>query len=513
MISAATDAPETSRPQPRSIRRALQAMRADIGRRWTLSALAEIAGVSARTLQRQFSICFGKSPQAILRDIGFERARHELLQGGADGRVMDVAHRCGFAHYGRFAVDYRRRFGETPSQTLKRRDRLSAQLSASLPSVLGAQHRPTLAFARIEANADHGEVAADLTDDLIAALTRSGLALVARADAARYRLHGVIRAGAAGEARLVLQMSDQVSGRMLWAQRLDGVLHTDADGCEQLAASIAAALQPHLRRAEIDRALQKPDTELTAHDLALRAMPGVLSLDAAGNARAFDLLQKAIEMAPEQGLPTALAAWVHAQRVVYHFSSDAGGDRVRGLALARKVGAQSADATVLCMLGTALTVLDELSDAGRVIRKALAIDGSSAWAWSRSGWLDVYQGDPASAIERFRIALDLAPQDQLAFNSLVGIGCAHFKAGNYAEAARWQQRALLEHPSALWVHRTMCPAHMLAGQREEACRSMRALRAHYPDLTLAEVRRAAPPLPDSYLSPMFEALSDAGLPA
>jgi hypothetical protein len=42
---------------------------------------------------------------------------------------------------------------------------------------------------------------------------------------------------------------------------------------------------------------------------------------------------------------------------------------------------------------------------------------------------------------------------------------------------------------------------------------MRALRAHYPDLTLAEVRRAAPPLPDSYLNPMFEALSDAGLPA
>jgi hypothetical protein len=27
------------------------------------------------------------------------------------------------------------------------------------------------------------------------------------------------------------------------------------------------------------------------------------------------------------------------------------------------------------------------------------------------------------------------------------------------------------------------------------------------------VRRAAPPLPDSYLNPMFEALSDAGLPA
>jgi hypothetical protein len=38
-------------------------------------------------------------------------------------------------------------------------------------------------------------------------------------------------------------------------------------------------------------------------------------------------------------------------------------------------------------------------------------------------------------------------------------------------------------------------------------------RAHYPELTLSEVRHGAPPLPSSCLNPMFEALSDAGLPA
>jgi tetratricopeptide (TPR) repeat protein len=164
------------------------------------------------------------------------------------------------------------------------------------------------------------------------------------------------------------------------------------------------------------------------------------------------------------------------------------------------------------VLANALTLLHELGDADQLVRTALAIDGGSAWAWSRSGWLEVYRGDPAAAIERFRIALELAPQDQLAFNSMVGIGCAHFKAANYAEAARWQQRALLEHPTALWVHRTMCPAYMLAGAREEAWRSMQALRAHYPELTLAEVRRGMAPMPDSCLNLMYEALSDAGLP-
>ena len=33
---------------------------------------------------------------------------------------MDVALRCGFPHFGRFSIEYRQRYGETPSHTLKR---------------------------------------------------------------------------------------------------------------------------------------------------------------------------------------------------------------------------------------------------------------------------------------------------------------------------------------------------------------------------------------------------------
>jgi len=160
-----------------------------------------------------------------------------------------------------------------------------------------------------------------------------------------------------------------------------------------------------------------------------------------------------------------------------------------------------------------MTLLDELDTAELVIGKALAVDGGSAWAWSRSGWLDVYRGDPESAIERLKIALDLAPHDSLAFNSLVGIGCAHFKAGNYSEAARWQERALIEHPSAIWVHRTLCPAYVLAGARLDAHRSLAALRGQYPQLTLSEVQRGMPPLPESYRNLVVDALNDVGLPA
>src|SRR5580693_1071187 len=107
-----------SRPQqtsntnllPRGVRRALDAMRANVGRDWTVVDLAGAAGVSSRTLQRQFKMFLGETPHAALRDIRFDCARRELLQSLPEEKVMALALRCGFAHCGRVSIEYRRRY-------------------------------------------------------------------------------------------------------------------------------------------------------------------------------------------------------------------------------------------------------------------------------------------------------------------------------------------------------------------------------------------------------------------
>ncbi|NOJ41986.1 helix-turn-helix domain-containing protein [Bradyrhizobium australiense] len=499
-------------PLPRGVRRALDAMRSNIGHNWRLTELAAIAGVSGRTLQRQFLAFIGKTPRGVLREIGLECARRELLQGAPDVKIMNVALRCGFPHFGRFSIAYRRRYGETPSQTLKRQEVLTDALGAMPSLFLPVRDRPPIAFGPIEAVTENLSVAADIADDLVTALTRAGIAVATRSTAARYHLGGAIR-GTGAQMHLSIRLIDTETGGQLWAHRTDNVLRDGTATTEHLAARIAAALQPCLRMAEVNRALRKPITCLGAQDLALRAMPGVLSLDATGNARALELLERAMDQDPNHPLAIALAAWAHVQRVVYHFTHAPLEERARSLELARKARALRGDATVLAILGNALSLLNEFDCADLVTRKALAIDGGSAWAWSRSGWIDVYKGDPQSAIERFKIALDLAPHDPLAFNSMVGIGCALFTAGQYAEGAIWQERALAEHPSASWVHRTLCPAYVLAGQRPQARRSLGALRQHYPDLTLAEVHRGMPPLPPIQCDLVVGALQEAGLPA
>jgi len=506
------DVSSAASPLPRGVRRALDAMRSSLGHNWRLTELAAVAGTSGRTLQRQFLTFVGKTPRAVLRDIGLECARRELLQGAPGVTIMDIALRCGFPHCGRFSIAYRRRYGETPSQTLKRQAVFTATLGA-MPSLFVSQRgRPAVAFGPIETAAEHREIAADIADDLAAALTRAGISVAGQTRAARYHLAGAIR-GSGSQARLTLRLIDTETSCQLWAHRSDNILRDEAADGEHLAIRIAASLQQCLRLAEIDHALRKPEAGLGARDLALRAMPGVAALDADGNSRALELLERAMELDPTDPLATALAAWAHVQRAVYHFTSAPMEERARSLELTHRAQALCGDATALAVLGNALTLLGEFDTADLVIRKALTIDGGSAWAWSRSGWIDVYKGDPASAIERLKIALDLAPHDPLAFNSMVGIGCAHFKAGQYAEAAYWQERALAEHPSASWVHRTLCPAHLLAGQGPQARRSLGALRHHYPNLTVPEVQRGMPPLPQSYCDLVVGTLQEAGLPA
>ncbi len=49
-----------------------------------------------------------------------ERARQALLGPEPASSVTGIALDWGFAHLGRFSVEYRERFGECPSQTLRR---------------------------------------------------------------------------------------------------------------------------------------------------------------------------------------------------------------------------------------------------------------------------------------------------------------------------------------------------------------------------------------------------------
>ena len=106
---------------PRAVRRAIDYIHGHFDGPLTVASIAATAGVAGRTLFKHFRDAHGISPMGYVRNLRFEKARHELLSGRGDRSVTEIAIRCGFNHLGRFAVEYRLRYGESPSQTMENR--------------------------------------------------------------------------------------------------------------------------------------------------------------------------------------------------------------------------------------------------------------------------------------------------------------------------------------------------------------------------------------------------------
>ncbi len=100
------------------VRAALELIDEHPERNLTVAELAEAVGASARGLQRGFANSIGMSPTAYVRSVRLDRVRAELLTGAPGRSVSDIAMRWGFYHLGRFAQQYKHRFGVLPSVAL-----------------------------------------------------------------------------------------------------------------------------------------------------------------------------------------------------------------------------------------------------------------------------------------------------------------------------------------------------------------------------------------------------------
>lgn len=84
----------------------------------TLADLATAAGVSVRTLNALCHRRLGETPMNYLRDMRLD-AVHAKLRLLPNVNITAAAMDHGFAHHGRFAAYYFKRFGELPSRTAR----------------------------------------------------------------------------------------------------------------------------------------------------------------------------------------------------------------------------------------------------------------------------------------------------------------------------------------------------------------------------------------------------------
>jgi AraC-like DNA-binding protein len=104
----------------RLVLEACEIMRSRIEEPVRIGEIASTLGISARHLQAGFRRHVGKTPQTFLTECRLDLARRKLEQRLPGLSVTAAALECGFSNLGEFAGKYRQRFGENPSETLKR---------------------------------------------------------------------------------------------------------------------------------------------------------------------------------------------------------------------------------------------------------------------------------------------------------------------------------------------------------------------------------------------------------
>jgi AraC family ethanolamine operon transcriptional activator len=78
--------------------------------------------INIRSLQRAFIEQYGIPPKSYAKAYHLNTVYKKLLQSNTKNiRIADIASHHGFWHMSQFAADYRRHFGELPSETLKAR--------------------------------------------------------------------------------------------------------------------------------------------------------------------------------------------------------------------------------------------------------------------------------------------------------------------------------------------------------------------------------------------------------
>jgi adenylate cyclase len=299
------------------------------------------------------------------------------------------------------------------------------------------------------------------------------------------------------------------------ADRFDGALDDIFELQDQVASTVVGAIEPKLRRSEIERSNRKTTESLDAYDLYLRAHALYLNFTKEGMREAVYLLTRALAVDPCYAPAAELIGVCRITQGLVLLLPLSDTEVAESVHLARQaIETGKDDPDALWMAGYTLSVFaGDHATAATVIDRALTLNPNSAYAWTVRGWVSCYRNQPSFAIDAFHRAMRLSPLDPLGFALKCGLALAHLVAGTYVEAIEWAERSLLEQPRYSTPIRIKAVACAHLDRNQEAHECLNRLLDLQPGLTIASYKEYAavffsPEILDRYV----EGLRKAGLP-
>ncbi|WP_046867620.1 adenylate/guanylate cyclase domain-containing protein [Microvirga massiliensis] len=324
----------------------------------------------------------------------------------------------------------------------------------------------------------------------------------------RYLLDGSIRRFG-DRMRITGRLVEAERGTQIWADRYDGTVEDIFELQDRITESVAGAVEPRLRYAEIERVRRTPPEKLSSYDQFLRALACFYGGTREEVEQALQLLEETTRNDPGYAQPYALKAWCYVYYIAQGWSRDPATDGTLGIKAARAaIEREREDPTVLWMSAQAIGYLaHDIDTALFLLDRALVLNPSSAPAYTMSGWVRCWAGRPHEAIPHFHCAMRLSPFDRTMVAMLSGLALALCMDGKYEESIEWAQRAVNEQENWTASYRPLISSLAHLGRMDEARCGIEQLLARDPDYRVSSVRSLYRPSPgaDRYLQGLIKA--------
>ena len=283
----------------------------------------------------------------------------------------------------------------------------------------------------------------------------------------RYLLQGSLR-NDGNRVRISAQMIEAESGGQLWTERFDRPLDDIFALQDEIALNVVGAIEPSLRRAEIERVKRKRPDSLDAYDLVLQSQPDVYSGMPAQVTKALVLLERALALDADYALAHAFAAMCH--HCLFLRAGLREESRVASIRYAQAAIVHGQDdALALTFAGFSIGMDGhDHAAAFTALEAALAISPSSAMTYIVGGVMFGWSGEAERAIEWGERAMRLSPFDPWAWSAFHALTLGHFHRGRYEEAAKAAHKAVQFNPGHSISYMLLTAALAKLGRLEEA---------------------------------------------
>jgi len=329
----------------------------------------------------------------------------------------------------------------------------------------------------------------------------------------RYVLEGSVRKGG-NTLRITGQLIEAGTGTHMWAGKFDGGLDDVFALQDKITESVVGAIEPSLRRAEIERSKRKPPENVGAYDLYLRSLPHVYAMRPDDNEQALNLLHEAIELDPNYAPALAYLAWAYEQRLVRGWGAYGEDDAGLAVALARRaIEADRDDAHVMAAAGFVLVMVARDYEQGlQATERAHELNPNIAFVSMLVGVSQLFGGDPTEALVHFEDAIRVSPSDPGAFFFYSVAAMGHLFCGRPDEAYELARKSARMYPDWDTTYWAMVPALTQLGRVEEARSAISKLLELSPGVTVSRLRELLPIRNSESLDMILDGMTVAGLP-